>query len=56
MTDQLIAMLSQFGAAGPLLAYLIWDRNQRNKLDAERTKADIEMAKAMVLWAERLDV
>ena len=44
----------QFGMAGPFVAYLIWERKERNALDEKRVAADIKQAEAMTLMAERL--
>ena len=54
MTDQLIGLAGQFGAPGFLIAFMIWDRREQNALTKSRTAADIEMAKAMTTFAERL--
>jgi len=55
MTADLISLAGEFGAPGLLVVFMVWDRRERNKLDADRTKADIEMATAMTLLAERLN-
>lgn len=55
MTADLMSLASSFGAPGLLIAFMVWDRSQANKLAAERTAADVDMAKAITLLAARLD-
>ena len=51
----IVDFAKQFGLAGPFVTYLIWERTTRNKLDADRTAADVEMAKALTQLSERLN-
>ena len=55
MTGDLIAMLGQFGFPGAMIAYMVWDRREQNKLIKERTEADLEMARALTLLTARID-
>jgi len=50
-----VEFAKQFGMAGPFVAYLIWNQTSRDKLDAARTAADVEMAKALTQLSERLN-
>lgn len=54
MTDLVLELFKQFGAPGGMLAFLFWDRVQQNKLTKERAEADLEVAKALTLVAERV--
>lgn len=55
MTSDLINAAVNLGPSGFLIAYMIWDRVQQNKLIKERTEADLEMARAMTLLAAKVD-
>jgi hypothetical protein len=53
--DQLIALASNFGAPGLLIAYMIWDRKEQRVVDKDRIAADLEMAKSWSTLTERLN-
>lgn len=36
-----------WGTPGLLIGFMIWDRIERNKLEAKRSEADLEMAKGI---------
>lgn len=55
MTADLMQTATNFGGPGLLIAYMIWDRVQQNKLTKERTAADVEMARAITLLTAKLD-
>lgn len=54
VTEQLIALATSFGAPGLLIAFMVWDRRENARLAEKRIAADIAMAQAMTLIAERV--
>lgn len=55
MTADLMQVAGSFGGPGLLIAYMIWDRTQQNRLAEKRTAADVAMAQAMTLLSTKLD-
>lgn len=55
MTSDLMQLAGNFGGPGLLIAYMIWDRIQQNKIAEKRTAADVAMAQAMTLLSTKLD-
>lgn len=55
MTGELMQMASSFGAPGLLIAFMIWDRKEQNKINRERIQADLDMARSLTLLSAKLD-
>ena len=55
MTEQLFTLAAQFGTPGFLIAFMIWDRTQQNKLIKERTEADLQMARALTMLTAKVE-
>lgn len=53
--NDIVQLASQFGAPGLLIGFMVWDRSIRNKMDRDRTEADVKMAEAITLLSERLN-
>lgn len=54
MTGDIVALASSFGGPGLLIAFMIWDRSVQNKLTQSRIEADLKVATALTLLAERV--